>query len=146
MCYRNMNSEAIDKLRVRVDSLIDKKSELGQFMPPPSIANFMSDIFDKPSKSKKILDCGAGQGSLSLSAVKKLISVDSLEVWEIDASLKSHLKKNLNHLSAEVTIHSSDLIQDAVSNILKNKGTRFTHAILNPPYKKIKSDCIHRTL
>ena len=141
-----MNIEAIDKLSFKVNSSIDKKSELGQFMTPSSIANFMSNMFDTPSNPTKILDCGAGLGSLSLSAVKKLVSVDSLEAWEIDLSLENPLKKNLNSMSVPFTIHSSDFIQDAVSNILQSKGTRFTHAILNPPYKKIKSDCIHRNL
>src|SRR5439155_3433594 len=44
-------------------------------------------------------------------------------------------------------IINRDFIQDAVYQIkLGTKGQGFTHAILNPPYKKINSDSIHRAL
>jgi len=141
-----MNSETIDKIRFKASSYIDKKTELGQFMTPSNIANFMSTIFTPNNQPIKILDCGAGTGALSIAAVKTLVKVASLEAWEIDRTINNCLKSNLDSLSIEFTIHYSDFIQDAVENIINNKGTRFSHAILNPPYKKIKSDSLHRQL
>lgn len=141
-----MNIEAIDKTCTKTDNYIDKKSELGQFMTPSNIANFMSSMFTHTNTPIKILDCGAGAGALSIAAVKTILNISSLEAWEIDRTIKNSLKTNLDSLSVEYIIHHSDFIQDAVSNIINNKGTRFSHAILNPPYKKIKSDSLHRQL
>jgi len=46
----------------------------------------------------------------------------------------------------EHTVHSEDFILSAVQQIALAKGKRYTHAILNPPYKKLYSDSIHRAL
>jgi adenine-specific DNA-methyltransferase len=42
------------------------------------------------------------------------------------------------------SIHAQDFIFGAVENIQFNKGERYTHAIINPPYKKISSSSDHR--
>jgi len=49
--------------------------------------------------------------------------------------------------SFEGALIERDFIQDAVYSIKLGKvGEGFTHAILNPPYKKIKGDSTHRAL
>ena len=143
-----MNNATIDELRLEANSKLDpkKKWELGQFMTPSNIAELMSNFFDSPKQLVKLLDCGAGIGSLTIPAVKKLKRISSLEVWEIDSILNKYLGNNLEKLNVPYVIHCSDFVEDSVINILENKGTRFTHAILNPPYKKIKSSSFHRLL
>jgi adenine-specific DNA-methyltransferase len=42
--------------------------------------------------------------------------------------------------------HAADFIEQAVVNLGTQKGARFTHAILNPPYKKMNANSVHRLL
>jgi len=49
--------------------------------------------------------------------------------------------------SIDTTVIDRDFIEDAVYRIkLGRKGSGYTHAILNPPYKKINSHSAHRAL
>ena len=144
----NATIAEIDSLRLEANSKLDpvSKSQLGQFMTPSRIAEFMASLFDAPKVPAKILDCGAGVGSLIASAVHKLKDVDLAELWEIDPTLRGYLEANVNTLGIPYVIHESDFIADSVLNHATDKGTRFTHAILNPPYKKINSNSLHRLL
>src|ERR1700693_4931233 len=46
--------------------LIPHKAQLGQFMTPPVIAQFMAGLFTQPfPDQRRLLDAGAGQGSLT---------------------------------------------------------------------------------
>jgi adenine-specific DNA-methyltransferase len=55
-----------------------------------------------------------------------------------------YLRDNLCGLGVPFELHEKDFILDSVQRIQFDEGTRFTHAILNPPYKKISTDSIHR--
>jgi type I restriction-modification system DNA methylase subunit len=51
----------------------NSKSELGQFMTPPSIANFMAKLLTfKGVQEVHILDAGAGKGALICAALDAL--------------------------------------------------------------------------
>ena len=115
-------------------------------MTPSCIADYMASLFDKTTQPIKLLDCGAGIGSLSIAAFKALDSIDFLELWEIDPIMQLQLKENLAQLNIFYSIHDQDFILDAVNNICIGKGQRYTHAILNPPYKKINNNSEHRKL
>jgi adenine-specific DNA-methyltransferase len=40
-----------------------RKAQLGQFMTPPAIADFMAQLFPRPTQEDvRLLDAGAGQG------------------------------------------------------------------------------------
>jgi len=69
--------------------------------------------------------------------------------YEIDDKLRNHLFHALEvyqgKLNLEISVLSGDFIEEAVTLILKREK-RFTHAILNPPYKKINSKSRHRDL
>lgn len=138
----------IDSLRLEAKAKLDpaNKAQLGQFMTPSRIAEFMASLFDTPNKPSKILDCGAGVGSLTVSAVHRLTDVALAELWEIDPIMRGFLEGNIKPLGVPYVIHEGDFITDSVLNHATDKGTRFTHAILNPPYKKINSDSLHRLL
>lgn len=141
-----MNIESTDYLRITVNKKInfDNKSKFGQFMTPPKIADYMASLFNKKTGNIKLLDCGAGIGSLTISAVKVLRDINIVELWEIDKTIGTYLESNTSSLDINYAINFSDFIQDAVFNIIQEKGTRFTHAILNPPYKKINSASEYR--
>ncbi len=142
-----MNGLAVDQIRREANTKLDpnKKSELGQFMTPFRIAEFMAGLFDGPAKKAVLLDAGAGVGSLAIAAVHVLKNV-SVEAWEIDSIMRQYLESNMEKLGAAHEIHGKDFIHEAVMNLTLNQGSRFTHAILNPPYKKIRTDSPYRRL
>ena len=148
----NATQDSIDAVRLDASRQLDpeRKSEFGQFMTPAAIAAFMASLFSATPKTIRLLDAGAGVGSLTNAFLARFQgSTASVEAWEIDPVLKMYLADTLaSHARAGLTstIHNSDFIEDAVWNISMGGGMRFTHAILNPPYRKIKSDSKHRYL
>ncbi|MGK5053667.1 Eco57I restriction-modification methylase domain-containing protein [Janthinobacterium sp. RB2P8] len=141
-----MNTEMLDKVRHEVNGRLDQKnkSKLGQFMTASVIADYMASLFDKNTKNAKILDCGAGIGSLSISAIKALKKVALVDQWEIDPIMQEQLEKNMKMVGVNFSIYRQDFIFGAVENIRSGTGERYTHAIINPPYKKISSSSAHR--
>lgn len=139
---------ASDAIRTTVTALLEpkRKAALGQFMTPSPIAQFMASLFDDPVRTAALLDAGAGTGSLTVAAVPRLQMVASVDAWEIDPLMRKHLQDTLSLLQVDHTIHAEDFIQSAVQQIAFAKGRRYTHAILNPPYKKLNSDSTHRAL
>lgn len=137
-----------DAIRVRVKELLEpgRKAALGQFMTPSLVARFMATMFDVPIRPAKLLDAGAGIGSLVIAAIPGLGNVVSVDAWEIDPVMRKHLEENLNALGVEHTVHEEDFIRAAVPQIALANGKRYTHAILNPPYKKLNSNSVHRAL
>lgn len=141
-----MNAETIDSIRFQAASKLDpkNKSKLGQFMTSSKIADYMASLFDEKAHKPKLLDCGAGIGSLTLSAVKALHNIQYIELWEIDPIMRTYLERNIESLGVPFHVHPTDFISSAVSFLLKKTGERFTHAIINPPYRKISSHSEHR--
>ena len=146
----------IDQIRREASGQLDsqRRSELGQYMTPSSIAEFMATLFSY-NGSARLLDAGAGVGSLTSAflneALKKGTAVDA-DTWEIDSILGDYLKNTLNEFvqhgqgKIKAHIHASDFIEDATSSIQFDSSKRYTHAILNPPYKKISASSRHRKL
>lgn len=155
--------KTVDKIRADVSSKLnsEKKSRLGQFMTPATIAKFMASLFTFDNFDYcKLLDAGAGIGSLSSAVLDRLTKESTncnqfeIEAYEIDNNLKSHLDKVFSCYdllaSDELKVHSGiineDFIESAVNRIQLERKKLFTHSILNPPYKKISSDSKHRRL
>jgi adenine-specific DNA-methyltransferase len=132
----------------------DRKSELGQFMTPASVARFMASMFPATDlRVCQLLDAGAGIGALSCAFLDRWSSSDGFnfetvkaEAYEIDASLRGHLEPVLagysKRLPLSYQIFPDDFIKVAVLQAMGER--RFTHAILNPPYRKINSSSDHR--
>lgn len=139
-----MNSAVMDELRHEANAKLDpkKKGALGQFMTPSRIADFMANMFTN-RKNAVLLDAGAGIGSLTLAA-SKVLKLKRVEAWEIEPVLQSYLETNLASLNVPHELHKADFIIDSALRLLEERGTRFTHAILNPPYKKIGTSSVHR--
>jgi len=146
----------IDKVRREASSLLDaqRRSDLGQYMTPSSIATFMASLFSYNGQAR-LLDAGAGVGSLTSAffdqALQEGTAVDA-ETWEIDNTLGSYLKNTLDEYvlrgqgRIKAHIHAADFIEDATSSIQFSSNNHYTHAILNPPYKKISTNSKHRKL
>jgi len=143
-----MNQVVItDAIRAEANSKLDpkRKSELGQFMTSDRIAKFMAELFVNTEVPATLLDAGAGIGSLTVAASKRL-KIKKIEAWELDPIMLEYLRGNLKSLNVDLEIHSADFIESAVNMLQFRHGARFTHAILNPPYKKIGTGSKHREL
>ena len=149
-------SLVIDQVNRKASSLLDQKrrSDLGQYMTPSPIAAFMASLFSYRGQAR-LLDAGAGIGSLTSAffeqALQNGIVVDA-EAWEIDSILGGYLKNTLDEYvqhgqgKIRANIHASDFIEDATFSVQFDRNHRYTHAILNPPYKKICASSKHRKL
>lgn len=131
------------------------KAALGQYMTPAPIAAFMASLFPKTVSAFHLLDAGAGEGNLTRAFLKARCHTDSsflhgeISLFEYDADMAWKLKKNIipavEGLPVTPHIHRTDFIEYATTLVLQ-KQRPFTHAILNPPYKKIASHSAHRAL
>lgn len=141
-----MNVATIDHIRKLTNTKLDpiNKSKFGQYMTSNVIAEFMASLFSDINADTRLLDCGAGIGSLTVAATKKLKNISSVDLWEIDPIMQDQLELNMQILQVPFSIYKQDFIFGAVENLLSNKGERYTHAIINPPYKKINSNSAHR--
>ena len=131
-----------------------RKSQLGQFMTPPRVADFMASLFTLPqSGAMRLLDAGAGQGALTNAFVEQSQGLPGdrticATAFEFDEEILPALHATLVALrtGADCELIEGDFIEEATNRICLGKGARYTHAILNPPYKKIGNDSKHRAL
>jgi adenine-specific DNA-methyltransferase len=121
------------------------KSALGQFMTPAPTAQFMASLLSQPRGPGCLLDPGAGLGALSAAVLDHWHARSkghrplSVTAYELDERLRPYLSETLaSHSSPDVSIqvHAGDYLAQAAASILRGE-TPYTHAILNPPYKKI---------
>lgn len=134
-------------------TLRERKSQLGQFMTPPSIADFMASLFQLPSEKEiRLLDPGAGLGVLTTAFIERTQGAPSIDAtaFEFDEQILPSLCANLTALrqrsNVECELIEDDFVEVAANRICLRKGARYTHAILNPPYKKIGNGSRHRAL
>lgn len=126
------------------------KAKFGQFMTPSSVARFMASLFPASTlPTCRLLDAGAGVGALSCAFLDRWISGDlafeavEATAYEIDENLREYLAQHLAGYSrVKTNIITGDYIKLATAEGLQDRG--YTHAILNPPYKKINSKSAHR--
>lgn len=119
-------------------------------MTPSSVARFMASLFPhSPLKTCHLLDAGAGVGALSCAFLDRWVTggfgFESVEAtaYEIDEQLRGYLAQHLAGYSRVTPrILAGDYIELATAEGLQDRG--YTHAILNPPYKKINSQSDHR--
>lgn len=142
----------IDHVRVEATSRLnpERKIEFGQFMTPGPVARFMAALFSERHTPVHLLDAGAGVGSLTAAFISRWEAAPmAISAYEIDPALAVYLQQTLARYGSNVAarIIERDFIHDAVFRLKLGKREQgFTHAILNPPYKKINSDSEHRAL
>ena len=152
-------TEFADLLRRNLDQDADHKSALGQYLTPVQIARFLASLFESIDGEVRLLDPGAGVGALTAAFVeeacgrkKRPMSIHA-SVYELDSALEGSLSKTMakcgklcqsHGIQFSSTIIIGDFIElttSQLSNCLFESSTpSFTHVIMNPPYKKIRSD------
>ncbi len=126
----------------------------------------MAGLFaDPPSHSVRLLDAGAGVGSLTAAYVEwasrcehKPAKIHAI-AYERDENLQPHLSRTLSQCAEfagaygiEFTgeARQEDFIGAAVSelssSLFSRQSSDFNAAILNPPYRKLRTDSEHRRL
>ncbi|MCB0122593.1 MAG: Eco57I restriction-modification methylase domain-containing protein [Caldilineaceae bacterium] len=157
----------VEAYRIEANQHLKKKTqvELGQFMTPGLVASFMASLFEIHDPKVTLLDPGAGVGSLTAAfiaaqipnnAVLREITIDA---YELDSLLTGYLDRTLSHCDAvcteaNVKFHGQSIHQDFItrtSELLWNANSlfqepirKYTHCILNPPYRKLRSDSHYR--
>jgi adenine-specific DNA-methyltransferase len=143
----------------------DRRHELGQFLTPRPVADFMASLFELPWPEWSLLDAGAGVGALSAALVRRLCVAHhkpksiSVTAFEIDETLLDSLHSTMHDCGREceragiqfsATVLNEDFIAVAVpivrGDLFASPQPRFNAAIVNPPYRKIRSDSSTRLL
>ena len=152
----------MDKVRLTLSAQTeaDRKALYGQFLTPSSVARFMASLFrTEASHDCRLLDPGAGIGTLSAAFLDRCAQKElsfkriTVDAFELDERLQPYLVQTLEAYRSERVCQASDVrgqdfITAAVSalsgDLFAEPLPRYTHAILNPPYKKMRSDSPHR--
>jgi len=160
--------DAIDARRVAVSSRLDaaRQGDLGQYFTPAPVAAFMASLFPpRPSPSLRLLDAGAGIGSLSAAWVSAVCAWENrpatvaVVAYEVDETLAPRLHETIDLCAAacaragivfSAEIRRRDFIADAVGmlrgDLFTPEPEQYDCAILNPPYHKMGSVSVERHL
>lgn len=137
----------------------ERKAQLGQFFTPAAIAAFMAGLFAPGTEDAcRLLDAGAGIGSLSDAFLRRWLAGSfgcsqlEIDAFEIDSVLHPKLANTLGKFQTQpgvsYNIRGDDFVYAATDwlsgSLFAHALPSYTHAILNPPYKKIRSDSGHR--
>ena len=139
-----------------------ERKQKGQFFTPPEVCRFMASLFSGAfPKSFRLLDPGAGTGSLTAAICDRLMDLRSpreseIHLFENDPGVLPLLRMCMDRCcdalraaghSARSVIHESDFILDAASSVFRAQllfplqdGQRFDAVVMNPPYFKVSKD------
>ena len=140
-----------------------RQEELGQFLTATPVAEFMASMFGPLPREVRLLDAGAGAGSLTAAFVSRLCEgrdgVRSVEatLYELDPEILDALyatMRECQHRCAKAgirfafTIHPADFIREMSARLAGDLfgalPPAFDAAIANPPYRKISTDSAER--
>lgn len=141
----------VEQTRLKVSGRTDakKKSQLGQFLTPVATAAFMAGLFPESSGECRLLDAGAGVGSLSSAFLERCASgylnfkKIKLTAFEIDESIHTELHQTLlpfvHKLNFSFEIIGNDFIEEAVNAIQFQKYWAIQRALTNRSTRTCKS-------
>ena len=153
--------------RKNVTSALDpvQRSKLGQFFTPAATARLMASMSTLARKRIRLLDAGAGVGALAAAWVADICSRQVrpdevvLTAYELDAALLPDLRRTLAEceracIAAGITcnweVRTTDFIEEVVDaldgGLLRSDAPQFDVAVLNPPYKKFRTESRTRRL
>ena len=157
----------VEKARAFYDEQLPSTSrrELGQVMTPWPVASFMASLVPlPPGGTLRLLDPGAGIGSLTAAVVERAIQSPrpprrlELLAYELDDQVMAHgLERTLSMCASEAkfagievswSVRTSDFVSDAAHDSFDSCDDfpwgKFDAVIMNPPYLKIRTTSRHR--
>ncbi len=158
-------SNTLDVVRKSLNGATSRheRSKIGQFFTPAKIARYMASLFQQAVHDVRILDPGSGAGVLFASLIEILVSKKqrptsiTVVAYENDRSVLPYLKDTMARCrilcnGAGVSFHGEIRAEDFIAagitqtheGLFAARRERFTHAILNPPYKKISGESAMR--
>jgi adenine-specific DNA-methyltransferase len=153
--------ERIDRYRSDASRQLDGayRAEMGQFLTPPATARFMASFFTPQAEAVRLLDAGAGVGSLTAAFVEAACGWGAppasiaVVAYEVDSTLAEYLRAGMvlcqtaceqAGIRFTADVREQDFIEAGTSQLdgglFGALPDRFNYAILNPPYRKINTD------
>ena len=142
-----------------------RRSTLGQFFTPPTTARLMASMTASLRDRIRFLDAGAGIGALTAAWIAEICrrSVRPKEVvltaYEVDATLLPALRRTMTACEQACAavgvvckweLREGDFIESVVQELdvglFQTVRPAFDVAILNPPYKKFRTESRTRQL
>ncbi|MBN2209671.1 MAG: Eco57I restriction-modification methylase domain-containing protein [Candidatus Coatesbacteria bacterium] len=143
-----------------------RRVQMGQFFTPAPVATFMAGMIECREQVVRVLDPGAGVGSLSAALVAALCrrrlrpDAIALTAYEIEPVLLRYLRATFDLCRAackeagirfEGSVFDEDFLEVGARTLAGDLFTareeeRFDCAILNPPYRKIRTESRERKL
>ncbi|HAU37979.1 MAG TPA: SAM-dependent methyltransferase [Phycisphaerales bacterium] len=154
-------TDQVDLLRLAINGTIEPttRAEYAQFMTPAPIGAFMASMFRIRRSSIRLLDPGAAVGSLTAAFVASVLSRPTppseihITAFEVDGFLAGHLSKTLSFcreacqeagIDFSGDIREEDYIaaaaKEASGRLFEAGSGQYDCVIMNPPYRKIRSD------
>ena len=133
-----------------------EKRELGQFFTPPPLADFIASFFHRPIQHWRVIDAGAGGGTLTFALIRRLVAQElrplsfHVTAYEVDPDALALLRRTLvacaelcarHRIEFSSEVRAEDFIAHtcaALDQALFAPALRtFNAAIVNPPYRKL---------
>lgn len=148
-----------DTARRQINGRIaDTRAALGQFMTPAPVASFMAGLFRTRRSYVRILDPGAGVGTLTAALLDRFLRRTKpptdvvVTCYEIDARLVEALHRTLETcrllcrdrgVTLTYKVRHEDYIEArtmASRGLFREDAEPYHCVIMNPPYRKINSN------
>ncbi len=152
LCSTDSLIRRAEARRMRASEELDgRRGDLGQFFTPAPIADLLAQMFEPIGGAARMLDAGAGVGSLTAAVVARA----AVEGWpvdlrvhavEVDENLIPRLEETLKECEMALPGMTTDLYtRDFIawgpellgSSLFAQDRVFFEMAILNPPYRKL---------
>jgi len=133
------------------------KEKFAQYLTPLEIASFMAKLtmrYFQTADVVNILDPGAGTGILSCSLITELNRRSNVNIfldsYEIDKSILNELEHSYKTLKLtknfKFQIFDKNFITDIGSDIAWGVNKKYDIIIMNPPYQKINTNTIYKSV
>lgn len=158
----------VERVRITISPQLDaeRKVRLGQFFTPGPLAQLMCSMLICPGPIVRILDAGAGVGTLFATVVAELCTrpqrpqLIQVTAYELDETLIPSLRDTLDRcritcervgIAFNGEVRQTDFIRGAVDALggdlfMPSSAERYDCALLNPPYRKIQTQSEERFL
>src|SRR5437868_573104 len=164
---RRSLTELVDLFRLDASRKTDAehRAKYGQYFTPARVARLMASMFETRPLSIRLLDAGAGVGSLTSALITGAVSWEqppeeiSVTAYEADSRLIEYLESSLEACRVEcshndIRFNSEVLNEDFIEagtdilagKLASSRQRSFNQIILNPPYRKINTDSETREL